>query len=142
MIRVVLDTNVLVSAHLTRNSKAEKILYLAASGIIEIYLSPQIFPELEATLLSPKLAKIHKDTPKQVRHSIKLLKEFVKISSGAIEVDVVKADPGDNKIIACAIESQAKFIISGDHHLIDLGEYEDIRIMNPDSFLKLMAETA
>ena len=142
MIRVVLDTNVLVSAHLTRNSKAEKILCLAASGIIEIYLSPQIFQELEATLLSPKLTKIHKDTTKQVRHSIRLLKEFVEISPGVMEVDVVKADPGDNKIIACAVEAQAKFIISGDHHLIDLGEYEDIRIMNPDSFLKLMAEIA
>ena len=80
MIRAVLDTNVLVSAHLTRNSKAEKILSLAADGIIEIYLSPQILRELEATLLSPKLTKIHRDTPKQVRHSIELLKEFVKKS--------------------------------------------------------------
>ena len=63
MIRAVLDTNVLVSAHLTRNSKAEKILSIAADGIIEIYLSPHIFRELETTLLSPKLTKIHKDTP-------------------------------------------------------------------------------
>ena len=83
---------------------------------------------------------IHKDTPKQIRHSIKLLKEFVKISPGAIEVDVVKADPGDNKIIACAVEAQAQFIISGDHHLIDLGTYENIRIVNPDLFLKLITE--
>jgi uncharacterized protein len=140
MIRVVLDTNVLVSAHLTRNSNAEKILSLAASGIIEIYLSPLILRELEATLLSPKLMKIHKDTPKQVRNSIDLLEEFVIISPGTIEVDAVKADPDDNKIIACAVEARAQFIISGDHHLIDLGTYENIRIVNPDLFLKLITE--
>ena len=138
MIRVVLNTNVLVSAHLTRHSKAEKILSLAETGIIEIYLSPHIFRELEITLLSPKLTKIHKDTPKQVHHSIKLLKEFVKMSSGLIEVDLVNADPDDNKILACAIESQVDFIISGDHHLTDLKKYKNIRIVNPDKFLTLI----
>lgn len=138
MIRIVLDTNVLVSAHLTRNSKAERILSLAETGIIEIYLSPHIFRELEITLLSPKLTKIHKDTPKQVQHSIKLLKEFVKVSPGLIEVDGVRADPDDNKILACAIEARADFIISGDHHLTDLKEYKSIRIVNPDTFLKLI----
>jgi hypothetical protein len=138
MIRVVLDTNVLVSAHLTRNSKAERILSLAEAGIIEIYLSPHIFRELETTLLSPKLMKIHKDTPKQVQHSIKLLKEFVKISPGLMEVDVVKVDTDDNKILACAIESHADFIISGDHHLTDLKEHKNIRIVSPDTFLKLI----
>lgn len=138
MIRIVLDTNVLVSAHLTRNSKAERILSLAETGIIEIYLSPHIFRELEITLLSPKLTKIHKDTPKQVQHSIKLFKEFVKVSPGLIEVDGVRADPDDNKILACAIEARADFIISGDHHLTDLKEYKSIRIVNPDTFLKLI----
>jgi uncharacterized protein len=138
MIRVVLDTNVLVSAHLTRNSKAEEILSLAEAGIIEIYLSPHIFRELEITLLSPKLTKIHKDTPEQVHHSIKLLNEFVKISPGLIEVDAVEADPDDNKILARAIEAHADFIISGDHHLTDLKEYKNIRIVNPDEFLKLL----
>jgi uncharacterized protein len=138
MISVVLDTNVLVSAHLTRNSKAEKILFLAEAGIIEIALSPQILRELEVTLLSPKLMKIHKDTPKQVYRSIVLLKEFAKMIPGAIEVDAVKADPDDNKILACAIEAHADFIVSGDHHLTDLKEYKNIRIMNPDTFLKLI----
>jgi len=109
MIRIVLDTNVLVSAHLTRNSKAEKILSLAVAGTIEIHLSPHIIRELEATLLSPKLARIHKEDPGQIRHSVGLLKDFIKICPGKIEVDVIKADPDDNKIIACAIRSGGQF---------------------------------
>lgn len=45
MIRVVVDTNVIVSAHLTRNSKAEKILSLAGMGVIELFLSEHILDE-------------------------------------------------------------------------------------------------
>jgi len=138
MIRVVLDTNVIVSAHLTRNSKADKILSLAGTGVIEIFLSVHILDELERTLLSPKLMKIHRDTASQIRHSIEFLKRFVTLTPGVIKVDVVKEDPDDNKILACAIEAHADFIISGDHHLTDLRKYKDIPIVNPDTFLKHM----
>lgn len=62
------------------------------------------------------------------------------MSPGILELDVVKADPDDNKIIACAVESNAQYIISGDHHLTDLKKYENIRIVNPDMFLKLMED--
>ncbi len=140
MIRAVLDTNVIISAYLTRHSKAEKILSLAESGVIEIHLSPHILRELEATLLSPKLVRIHKDTPKQIHYSIELLKEFIKITPGVMEVDVVKTDPDDNKILACAVEAHANFIVSGDHHLTDLKQYQTIQIVSPAAFLKLMEE--
>jgi uncharacterized protein len=136
MIKAVIDTNVIVSAHLTPNSKAEQILYLAEAGKIDIYLSPQILDELEATLLSPKLMKLHKDTPEQVRHSIRLLKKYVKITPGDLEVEVIINDPDDNKILACAIEGQVDYIISGDHHLTDLKSFQGIPIVNPDMFLK------
>ncbi|MDD3847066.1 MAG: putative toxin-antitoxin system toxin component, PIN family [Syntrophorhabdaceae bacterium] len=142
MIRVVLDTNVIVSAYLTRNSKAEKILSLAGMGVIDIFLSGHILVELERTLLSPKLTRIHRDTARQIRHSIELLKRFVTITPGVIEVDAVKDDPDDNKILACAIEAHADFIISGDHHLTDLRRYKDIPIVNPDTFLKHMENQA
>jgi len=136
MTKAVIDTNVIVSAHLTPSSKAVQILYLAEAGKIEIYLSPQILDELEATLLSPKLMKLHKDTPEQVRHSIRLLKKYVKITPGNLEVEVITNDPDDNKILACAIEGQVDYIISGDHHLTDLKSFQGIPIVNPDMFLK------
>ena len=136
MIKAVIDTNVIVSAHLTPASKAEQILYLAEAGKIEIYLSPQILDELEATLLSPKLMKLHRDTPEQVRNSIRLLKKYIKITPGMLEVDVITNDPDDNKILACAIEGQVDYIISGDHHLTDLKSFQGIPIVSPDMFLK------
>lgn len=142
MIRVVLDTNVIVSAYLTRNSKAERILSLAGMGVIELFLSEHILDELERTLLSPKLTRIHKDTPTQIRHSVTLLRTFVALTPGIMEVNVVREDPDDNKILACAIEAHADYIVSGDHHLTDLGQYRNIPIVNPDAFLKHIEKQA
>jgi len=119
---------------------SEKILSLAGTGDIEIFLSEHILDELKRTLLSPKLMRIHGDTVRQLHHSIELLKRFVTLTPGIIEVDVVKEDPDDNKVLSCAIEAHADFIISGDHHLTDLKRYNNIPIVNPDTFLKHMEE--
>ncbi|MDR3557430.1 MAG: hypothetical protein P4L55_21955 [Syntrophobacteraceae bacterium] len=51
---------------------------------------------------------------------------------------VIEDDPSDNIYLACALEGQADFIISGDHHLTDLVEFRDIRIVNPAAFLEIL----
>jgi predicted nucleic acid-binding protein len=51
-------------------------------------------------------------------------------------ISVVKDDPDDDKFIECAMECGAKFIISGDKHLLQLINYEGISIVNVSSFLK------
>jgi len=83
---------------------------------------------------------MHKSKQREVRALAEALSGVATITPGLIEVDAVKADPDDNKILACAIEAHADFIISGDHHLTDLKEYKNIRIVNPDAFLKLIKD--
>lgn len=48
---------------------------------------------------------------------------------------VVAADPDDDKFIECAVTASAMVIVSGDHHLLDLGKYGDIQILTADEFL-------
>lgn len=50
-------------------------------------------------------------------------------------VTVVDADPDDNKSVALAVASHAEMIISGDGHLLELGNYRDIAILTPTQFL-------
>jgi hypothetical protein len=140
MIRVVLDANVLVSAYLNVSGKPAKIFSLSRENRIEICLSPQIISEITGTLLKPRLVKIHKGNQREVLIFAEALSGIATITPGLIEVDAVEADPDDNKILACAIEAHADFIISGDHHLTDLKEYKNIRIINPDTFLKLIED--
>jgi predicted nucleic acid-binding protein len=46
------------------------------------------------------------------------------------------ADDPDNRILECAVAGPADFIISGDHHLLDLENYQGIKIVNPARFLE------
>jgi hypothetical protein len=138
MIRAVLDTNVIISAYLNAEGKPAQIFSLARENRIEICFSPQIISEIAETLLKPKLVKIHRRNRKDVFAFTKALAGAAFITPGVMKVDAVKADPDDNIILACAMESYADYIISGDHHLTDLASFEGISVVNPDTFLKLM----
>jgi hypothetical protein len=45
------------------------------------------------------------------------------------------SDPKDNIFLECAVESKAKFIVSGDNHLLELKEYRDIKIVTAKTFI-------
>jgi hypothetical protein len=139
MIKIVVDTNIVVSAYLVPGGKPDKIISLARAGKIDIFLSPQIFKEIERILLSPKLRKIHKTTPEETSRFIEAFKEVIIITPGILEVDVVSDDPDDNKILACAIEGRVDYVVSGDHHLTNLQSFKGIPIINPDMFLKKLS---
>jgi len=50
--------------------------------------------------------------------------------------NIIKEDPEDNKIIECAVESDAEYIISYDNHLLKLKEYKWIKIFRPEEALR------
>jgi hypothetical protein len=66
------------------------------------------------------------------------LKTFSKAVNPKNRIAVIVDDP-DNRILECAEEGRADFIISGDHHLTDLEDYQGIKIVAPATFLALIA---
>ena len=58
------------------------------------------------------------------------------VSSPAV-VAVIKEDPADNKFLECALAADAKYIVSGDRHLLSLKTFKSIRILPPTEFLKV-----
>jgi len=68
-------------------------------------------------------------------HIIKELHEVYDIISPSGSVDVIRADPDDNRILEYAAEAHAHFIVSGDPHLFSLGEFEKMRIIRPADYL-------
>ena len=140
MVRVVLDTNVVVSAYLVPTGKPARILSLAREGRIDICLSEEILSEIKRTLLRPKLQKIHKATHQEIERFLRAFAEIIDLVPVTTEVDKVDADPEDNKILACALDGKADFIVSGDHHLTDIGSFGAVPIVKPEAFLEIMAE--
>jgi len=66
---------------------------------------------------------------------IVVLSQFV---AGEREFEGASKDPDDDKYIAAAIEGRAGFVVAGDSDLLDLKEYEGIRIVSPRTFLELL----
>lgn len=135
--KVVLDTNVLVSALLWQGA-VKDIFILAKTGQVRICASREILQEFQSVLEYPKfatrLALIDK-TPKTVVDEFLEIVDFypVEVLSGTI----IKEDPSDDAVLACAVASRADFIVSGDRHLKRLSAFRGIPILSPAEFLKL-----
>ncbi len=140
MMRIVLDTNVLVSAILSPRSKSAHIIRFILDGVLNLLISQDILDETYCVVRYPKLVKLMKKNgvaPKEVDFVIERLSAIAVVTPGELTLDVIHDDPSGNKILACAVEGEADFIISGDHHLAELKEFQGITIVNPATFLAL-----
>jgi putative PIN family toxin of toxin-antitoxin system len=141
MIRAVLDTNVWVSALLTPGYPPAKILEFSLTGKVRMIISPAIIREIGRVLQYPKVKKAlekQQIIPQEVEEVILKLLRVALITPGEILAEAVSGDPADDMVIACALEGEADFIISGDHHLTDLESYRGIKIVAPATFLALI----
>ena len=141
MIKVVLDTNIFISAILKPRSKPAFILDLVLKGSLELVISLSIFEEIIQVLKYPKLLRLIEKygiRSKEIENYIHLLRRTALITPDKLTVNAIKDDPSDNKVLSCAVEGEADFIISGDHHLNDLGIFQGIRIVTPDEFLGII----
>jgi len=71
----------------------------------------------------------------------KLVEKIIKnseITEPRTKLSIVKEDPDDNKILECAKEGRVDYIITQDEHLLKLKKFENIPILKPDDFLKLL----
>ena len=138
MIRVVLDANIFVSAVLKASGNPARIIELVKEGKIKLLVSPDILAEVRATLLYPKLKKLHGCSVRWVKGFLQELSAKAEITPGELAVDAVKDDPSDNIYLACAVEGSADFVVSGDAHLKNLRSFQNIPIVDPGTFLQSM----
>jgi len=136
-----LTPNILVSSILTSEGNPAKILKLVLEGKLNLIISPDILKETRQVFNYPKLAKLMEKnniTRQEVYGFLEKMSRVALIIPGKLDIDVIQKDPADNKIIACALEGDADFIISGDHHLTDLKIFQGIKIIGPAAFLKIV----
>ncbi|OGW91262.1 MAG: putative toxin-antitoxin system toxin component, PIN family [Omnitrophica bacterium RIFCSPHIGHO2_02_FULL_63_14] len=131
MRRVVVDTNVLVSAILFGGTPGV-VLRLAAAGGMLSFTSPVLLTELHGVLLS----KFHL-SPGIAELIVNEWKAASEVVEPAVEVSVITDDPSDNRVLECALSAHADAIISGDKHLLILTSFHGIPILSPQAFLAL-----
>jgi len=131
--KVVIDTNVFISGF-GWDGKPEAVLQLVEIGSIANFITSGTFEELKRVISYPKL-KFSSSLQTKILEFAFSYSQFV--NSGRT-VSLIKEDPDDNRFIECALSAHAAFIISGDPHLLKLGEFEGIRIVGPAEFLEMV----
>jgi len=127
--KVTLDTNIVVSA-LGWRGNSHTILERVMQGKLELYLSYEQFEELSRVLEYPKF-----DFTEEQKMRFKALISSVATFVQPIELDVIKADPADNRVLECALVAKLDFIISGDDHLLSIRRFGRAKIMTASNFL-------
>jgi putative PIN family toxin of toxin-antitoxin system len=127
--RVVLDTNVFVSAYGFGGKPAE-VLRGAIAGVYVLVTSPAILTEL-----ADKLYEVLGFDDEHVREVVSQLARIAEVVRPEVRLAVLADDP-DNRVLECATEGGADVIVSGDHHLLDLGTHDGVRIVRVAEFLE------
>jgi putative PIN family toxin of toxin-antitoxin system len=129
--RIVLDSNVFISA-LVFGGKPRQILDLAIKGLIDVAISDGILEEIKGVLEGRKFQY----PAKTVRVLISEIEDLADLVQPGQKVEAIPEDPADNRVLECAVESGANIIVSGDSHLHGLQSFGQIRIVNPEEFLR------
>jgi putative PIN family toxin of toxin-antitoxin system len=131
VLKVVLDTNVLISAILF-GGKPRQILEKAIRGEIRLCLSEPILEELKGVLQRSKFDY----SPEMIQFILTELMSIADFVNPSETLNVVLEDSEDNRILECAVEAKVNYIISGDLHLLKLNRYRNIEVLNVAAFLE------
>ena len=134
MLRITADTNVIISA-LNFSGNPARIIDMAEAGEIRLAISDDILNEVERVLQRPKFGW----TQKQVDGAILGLSVFAEHVEPKQRIDVVKQDPTDNRILECAAASGSEYLVTGDKHLLKVGQYRGVKIVTPADFIEVIA---
>ncbi|HPI67348.1 MAG TPA: putative toxin-antitoxin system toxin component, PIN family [bacterium] len=127
MLKIILDTNVLINAMNDNLSYTWKIINLVLKGEIEAYASEKIIKEYNLIVERNIVKKQDREQLENFIQQVNLIPVYQKIMA-------IADDPEDNKFIECAVEAKADYIISSDRHLLRLGNYDNIKIKEPKDF--------
>ena len=129
--RVVIDTNVLVSAFCF-GGKPGLVLDKVVDGQYALFSSFEQWSELVRVLAYPQLRR----TRQEREHILRILSTMVVMVDPKERINIVKEDLSDNVLLEIASECQAEFLISGDAHLLKLKQFRSTKIVSPADFLK------
>ena len=134
IIRVVLDTNGLISALLFKGELTRMVGLWQRGKMIPI-ISKETFDELRTVLEYPKFSLSRAEIKSLIEQEILPFFEVVNVSK---HVKGACRDPGDDKFISCAISANANYIVTGDKDLSDLKKYQSVRIIHASDFIKMV----
>jgi putative PIN family toxin of toxin-antitoxin system len=137
MPRVILDTNVIVSAFLKPESNPALILSLFTEGYLTVCLCEEIWSEYREVIKRGKFQKLDHESIEKFFSIIKARAAWA-VPRGS--VNILKSDPADNKFLACALEVRADYLITGNIKHFPFKKFHGTQIITPRDFIELIGE--
>jgi uncharacterized protein len=134
-LRAVLDTNVYFSAFYNPKGVPFEIWQEAIRRQFTLLTSPAIMREIAEVL---RMDLGWQDS--EIVAQLKLISRVAELVVPKISLQVIKADPDDDKFLACAVEGRADLIVSGDRHLTRLKSFRGIGIVQPIDFRRSLGK--
>ena len=137
LLKLVLDTNTLVSAFFWEGNEAE-LLRKIEQGKAKLYITSEILKEVEEVIKRPKFNEV---MGKANLTSDQIVQKIVSLSHLVIAPKItvkVCRDEKDNKFLECAESAKADYLVNGDGDLLSLKEYKGIPIVRASRILQLL----
>jgi len=129
-VRVLFDTNVLISSLLFPGGRGEAALFRIIEGRDTLLVSKPLLHELLTVLAN----KFSHDREALARVAV-FLDDIAEMIHPQIQLQVLENEP-DNRILECAIAGKADVIVTGDKAILQLGDYQRIRILSLKDYLE------
>lgn len=142
--RVVIDTNVVVSAFLSNTGAPAQLLAHLEREAFVLLVSEPILHEYEQALNYPKVRTRHRMSRAEIAETITDLCAVALLVDPAADfpdgLRIVAADPDDDKFFECAAAGNATHIVSGDAKVQAVRDWRGIRVVSPAHFLELLQQ--
>lgn len=133
--KIVLDTNVLVSA-LIKEGKPRTLVFEIIRRKHKITISREVLDEFAEVAAEPEMRKyVSEQDISRFLRDIGSVSEIVGIKS---KFRVIKEDPADDIILRTCYDGKARYIVSGDKHLLKLKRFRRTKIVTVDEMLKFL----
>ena len=137
MLKLVIDTNVVISALLKPESNPALIMSLILRGDYRLCVTEKIYSEYEEVSARGKFKKLDQASVKEFLFRLKSRALWV---VPKVTIDDVAKDPADNAFLECALESKAEFLITGNIHHFPVTKFHRTSILTPREFLSYVAK--
>ena len=137
--KALLDTNSLISALLVPPGPSGQIVRQWRAGQFELAVSSDTLVELIDVLHRRHILKKYPISESDIESYLNYLRSFAEVAPSVLVLNVVPDDHKDDHVIAAAVETNCEYIVSGDRHLLDIHEYQGIKIVAPREFLAVLA---
>lgn len=137
-VRLVLDTNVVASRHMSPSGAPARLIDRWERGAFEIVVSLAILDEYRRALGYERVRSRHGMTNEEIELVVDLFRDRGVVVAPQPLSAPVSVDPDDDEILACAVAGNASYIVTGDRDLLRLGEYAGVLIVTPAEMLAIL----